>query len=371
MAILIEGVTVVVPIASLHARFPGGLSAFEQQAPNATYRSDGIVAGISFMVLADAWVFVRTLVRHGFVDPSATRSSDVAVVEQQDGFLAPCDWLNMDLTTCNLPDGSPFPAVIAWMGATRPTTFAAPDGWSPRTMVGIAEDDLENNYELVKVDRHPESRGAVVAYRHRETGRMAYVGRPALEGQPPDEGYAALRQMLATVMAMPNSRERSARAVELCDRAGALVEDTKGAERGPLMIHGIAARLASRWTIAERAFRRVTELWPEELDGWLELTWALATLDRTDGALAAAQRAVELRPDNPAALGNLASALLQNGRAKEALPVIHRALELDPSEWKNQQIRDSVQAAAAEPELEPADETEPKSPWYKRWFRRP
>jgi hypothetical protein len=140
MAILIEGVTVVVPIASLHARFPGGLSAFEQQAPNATYRSDGIVAGISFMVLADAWVFVRTLVRHGFVDPSATRSSDVAVVEQQDGFLAPCDWLNMDLTTCNLPDGSPFPAVIAWMGATRPTTFAAPDGWSPRTMVRIAEE---------------------------------------------------------------------------------------------------------------------------------------------------------------------------------------------------------------------------------------
>ena len=232
-------------------------------------------------------------------------------------------------------------------------------------------DCRRDDYELVKVDRHPEGRGAVVAYRHRETGRMAYVGRPALEGQPPDEGYAALRQMLATVMAMPNSRERSARAVELCDRAGALVEDTKGAERGPLMIHGIAARLASRWTIAERAFRRVTELWPEELDGWLELTWALATLDRTDGALAAAQRAVELRPDNPAALGNLASALLQNGRAKEALPVIHRALELDPSEWKNQQIRDSVQAAAAEPELEPADETEPKSPWYKRWFRRP
>ena len=180
MAILIEGVTVVVPVVSLHTRFPGGLSAFEQQAPNATYRSDGIVAGISFMVLADAWVFVRTLVGHGFVDPSATRSSDVAVVDQQAGFLAPCDWLNMDITTCNLPDGSPFPAVIVWMGATRPTTFAAPDGWSPRTMVRIADDDLEKNYELVKVDRHPEGRGAVVAYRHRETGRMG--SRPAGAG---------------------------------------------------------------------------------------------------------------------------------------------------------------------------------------------
>ena len=139
------------------------------------------------------------------------------------------------------------------------------------------------------------------------------------------------------------------------------------------MIHGIAARLASRWTVAERAFRRVTELWPEELDGWLELTWALATLDRPDGALAAAQRAVELRPDNPAALGNLASALLQNGRAKDALPVIHRALELDPSERKNQQIRDSVQAAATEPELElePADETDRSLPGISAGFADP
>ena len=166
---------------------------------------------------------------------------------------------------------------------------------------------------------------------------------------------------------MPSGRERSAVVAELCDRAAALVEETKGAERGPLMIHGVAARLANRWTVAERSFRRVTDLWPDELDGWLELTWALGTLDRADEAVVAAQRAADLCPESPAALGNLASALVQSGRAKEALPVIHRALELDPSDRKNRQIRDHVQAAGAEPE--PAPETEPDLPWYKRWFR--
>ncbi|HEU4891274.1 MAG TPA: tetratricopeptide repeat protein [Vicinamibacterales bacterium] len=129
----------------------------------------------------------------------------------------------------------------------------------------------------------------------------------------------------------------------------------------------VAARLAGRWTVAERAFRRVTDLWPEEMGGWLELTWALGTLDRTAEAVVAAQRAVDLSPDSPATLGNLASALVQNGRAKEALPLIRRAIELDPSNWKNQQIRNHVEAAAAEPTVAP--ETEPDASWYKRWFR--
>jgi Flp pilus assembly protein TadD len=188
-----------------------------------------------------------------------------------------------------------------------------------------------------------------------------------LEDHALNERYAALQQMLATVLSMRNTRERSAAAAELCDRAAALVEETKGAERGALMIQGIAARLANRWAVAERSFRRVTDLWPQELDGWLELTWALGTLERTGEALVAAQRAADLRPDSPAALGNLASALVQSGRAREALPVIHRALELDPSDWKNQQIRNHGEAAAAEPQLAP--ETEPAVPWYKRWFR--
>ena len=354
-------------VRSLNARFPGGLAAFEQHAPNSTYRSDGAIAAISFMVAADAWLFVRSLTAHGLGDPSTTPSPDVAVVAEHAGFLAPCDWLNIDLATFNLPDGRPFAAAMAWVGETRPTTFTAPAGWTPRTMKMIGEDDLRQNYELVKVDRSRESKGATVTYRHRETGQLVHIGRPALEGQAPDDGYVALQQTLAKAWSMPSGRERSAVVAELCDRAAALVEETKGAERGPLMIHGVAARLANRWTVAERSFRRVTDLWPDELDGWLELTLTLGTLGRADEAVVAAQRAADLGPESPAALGNLAGALTQAGRAKEALPVICRALELDPSDQKNQHLHDYVQRAAAE--AQPAPETEQHVAWYKRWFR--
>ena len=108
MAILIEGVTVVVPVASLHTRFPGGLSAFEEQAPNATFRSDGIVAGISFMVLADAWTFVRTLVRRGFVDPSSTHAD-----------------LDEHVTSSDLAGPRPHPAEEGPAAASRDTTPSA------------------------------------------------------------------------------------------------------------------------------------------------------------------------------------------------------------------------------------------------------
>lgn len=366
MAILLEGTTVVVAVGAINARFPGGHPAFERASPNSTYRSDGTIAGISFMVLADAWTFVRALTRHGLIDPSTAPSSDVAVIDQAAGFLAPCDWLTIDLTTFELPDRGVVSAAIAWAGETRPASFSAPPGWTPRVMQPVSEAELETAYELVKVERRPQSGGAVATYRHRQTGERLYIARPQIEGQTPHEGFAALQQMLATVMSAPISRTRADKIDELRARAAALVEETRGAERGPLMIQGIAARLARRWADAERTFRKVTELWPNHLDGWLELTWALASLDRPEEALAAAERGAAVNPESPAALGNVASALLQNGRANEALPIIDRALQLDPTNQLNQRLREHITEAAATPE--PAPEPAPSRPWYKRWL---
>jgi tetratricopeptide (TPR) repeat protein len=118
--------------------------------------------------------------------------------------------------------------------------------------------------------------------------------------------------------------------------------------------------------MAEQSFRMVTELRPDLLDGWLELTWALAKLDRLDDAEACAKRAVEIDGSSAAAFGNLASVMLQRGNAEEALPVITRGIALDPSDTKNQMILQQVQDA-----LRPAAEPETDVPWHKRWFRWP
>lgn len=82
---------------------------------------------------------------------------------------------------------TPFGATIAWKGNGEPDTFAAPAAWSAHAFDRIRQADLEQNYELVRIDRDSASGGAVEAYRHRETGRMVYIGRPSIASRDAQE----------------------------------------------------------------------------------------------------------------------------------------------------------------------------------------
>jgi len=364
MAVLIECTTVVIVKSSVERRFPGGLVGFQKQAPNSTSHSDGKLVAVSFMVPRDAQLFIGTLAEYGFANPWNSQSEDIVVVDPSAGLLTQCDWLRVDLRLFNGPDGKPFAATIAWLGDEEPTTFAVPERWLPGRIEQISQPELEENYELVKTDRHA-SGAAVLAYRHRETGRVVYIARTATPGgRDVQERYRSITQDLAKWMETPNSRERAAALAHLYDRATKMVEETGRMQPGPFLIQGIAARLAKRWTEAEPAFREVTELAPEQIEGWLELTWTLSSLGRLDEAETAARRAVGLQETNAAAHGNLATTLLRRDKPEEALAAIERALELDPSDAMNgkilHQVREALTVQAAERKA--------ALPWYKRWL---
>jgi len=379
MAVLVEGFSVLVAHSALEQRFPGGTTAYQQSAPNSTYRSDGKIAAISFMVIEDAKGYTTALTKYGFSDPWKSASKEVAVVDPSEGFLTQCDWLTLELRTIPDEEGRSFPVTLARLPGEEPvTSFSAPAGWRPRSgPEKVTQEDLEQNYEVVGVEERAEHgrNGAVVAYRHRQTGRMLYIGRPALP-HVGDVGsrYVALRDELFAAQEQHLSTARELRLAALYEQATALVNDTNQQEPGPLLLKGIAARLTRRRNEAVESFRKVTELVPQLLDGWLELTWALALLDRFEEAETAARQAAKLAPPSAAAYGNLATVLLQRGNPIEALAAITRAVELDPSDAKNQrilhQVRDAQRAAPAESESRP-ESTAPGggSPWYKRWFR--
>jgi Flp pilus assembly protein TadD len=86
---------------------------------------------------------------------------------------------------------------------------------------------------------------------------------------------------------------------------------------------------------------------PEYLDGWLELTWALASLRRFEEAESAARKAVELAPDRADALGNLAAVLLEQGRLDEARQLAKKALMADPADAKSKAVFAAVKKALA------------------------
>ena len=230
MAVLVECISVLVTHSALEQRFPGGATAYQQSAPNSTYRSDGKIAGISFMVIEDARAYTTALTKYGFSDPWSGASQEVAVVDPSEGFLTQCDWLTLDLRTIPDEEGRSFPVTLACQPGEEPvTSFSAPAGWRPRSgPEKVTQQDLEQNYQVVGVEERAERRGgAVVAYRHRQTGRMLYVGRPALPHVVDiQKRYVALRDELFAAQQQHLSKARELRlgtlyeqATEVCRRS--------------------------------------------------------------------------------------------------------------------------------------------------------
>jgi hypothetical protein len=93
MAVLVEAITVVIRRDALDAKFPGGFTAFKQQAPFLVSRdtlvTDGELVGISFMIPADVQCFCDDTGRIGFSSPG--EPVDLVVVDQHAGPTVPCE----------------------------------------------------------------------------------------------------------------------------------------------------------------------------------------------------------------------------------------------------------------------------------------
>jgi tetratricopeptide (TPR) repeat protein len=162
------------------------------------------------------------------------------------------------------------------------------------------------------------------------------------------ERFSSLVDELTRLGAIENapSGDHQGDVASCYQRAKQLVKDTQAGEPGPLQLQGIAARLLKRWDEAASLFRRVTELRPEYLAGWLELTWALASLRRFEEAERAARTAVALDPEGAGTLSNLAAVLLEQGKIDEAGVMAEKALRLHPADAKNRAVLAAIERAA-------------------------
>lgn len=97
---------------------------------------------------------------------------------------------------------------------------------------------------------------------------------------------------------------------------------------------GVAARLAGEWREAAARFEATTSAMPTVEAGWLELTWAKAILRDLDGALTAAQSALE-HGDSAAAWSNLAAVRMERGEKDQARAALDKALAKEGGDdWK-------------------------------------
>jgi len=356
MGVLIECVNVVIRNAAVTARVAGGIPEFERQCLNGTFCTDGEICRIGFMSMSDAKAYIETLERLGFLGPTPEGSREVALVSQSAGFDFPCDWL--EVGRVELGDGQS--AEVAWVHGTELSKLVAPPHWKPGNMRRIPTKELRE-LEFLGTNE------CVDVFRDKAKGENVYVGRTQ-KGAPPahlsnamvQERFSSLADELTRLGAFENAAAGDHRGdlASLYQRAKQLVVDTQEAEPGPLQFQGIAARLLEQWEEAALLFCRVTEMRPKYLDGWLELTWALASLRRFDEAERAARNAVELAPDRADALGNLAAVLLEQGKLDDARQVAQKAVMADPADQRNKAVLAAVNRMVSR-----------RRPWWRRLLR--
>lgn len=174
MAVLIEAISVVVRVASIHDAFAGGWSAFEELIPNATLCCDNEIARVGFMVPADAESFINKLESKGLRFIVDGESVHIVVMEQNRGPMAKCTWAefgHIDL------DGNPDHRIAACrlIDSGEPQLFT-PAGWE-------YESSLSQTYGFVPEGLSEKSltflrrEGGVDVYLNAMTGKEVFIGR--------------------------------------------------------------------------------------------------------------------------------------------------------------------------------------------------
>lgn len=127
MAVLVEMISVILHAQAVKDKYPGGLPALERDPPNFTLCSDGELVRVGFMSPRDTEIFIQDLEKHGFIYQQDGDAADLVVVDQLQGPLLPCSWVEFGYVEFN---GDPPRRITACRAAGSPNqNFHVPDGW--------------------------------------------------------------------------------------------------------------------------------------------------------------------------------------------------------------------------------------------------
>ncbi len=174
MAVLVEGISVIIRADALDGRFPGGWKAFRESAPNQTFCADGELVRVGFMSPADVEAFVRALSKHDISYVFEGKARDLVVVDQMRGPMVACDWIEFGHVSL---DGNPDRRVAACQRVgSSSRQVVMPEGWSFET-------SLSTSYGLVPTEhadgslRFLRHEDGIDVYLNELTGKEVFVGR--------------------------------------------------------------------------------------------------------------------------------------------------------------------------------------------------
>lgn len=175
MAVLIEGISVVVRCRSVVEKFAGGAANFKRSIPNGTLRSDGELACVTFMTPSDARVYIERLCGVGLVHRGDDgRAVDLVVVDQNQGPVTLCEWLDFGHADW---DGDPTQVVaVCCARPTKSSAIVVPEGW-------VYSSSLTANHRFVEGGSIPpnlsvaRSENGIDVLVDKDSGREYFVRR--------------------------------------------------------------------------------------------------------------------------------------------------------------------------------------------------
>jgi len=173
MAILIEGISVVIRAEALLKKYRGGWNAFLAIVPNNTLCSDNELTRVGFMTPQDVGAFVNKLEQAGLEFLRSGNAVDLVVVDQLRGSTTPCNWI--EFGHINMGANGNKVAACRLTGSQL-MQIVTPDGWKYEGSLSashgfVANEDVNKNLEFLR------SENGVDVYLDKNTGKEVYVGR--------------------------------------------------------------------------------------------------------------------------------------------------------------------------------------------------
>ena len=179
MAVLVEGISVVVSCAAISRSHSGGLAQFQYELPNKSFCADGELACVRFMTPIDVHAYVKQLESRGLSHVRASAAAaDLVIVDQLTGFRADCDWAEFGMTSLK---GDPqFPIAVCRALPSSVQQVSTPLGWTFETSLS-AHGRFAPGNQLPPAVKFLRREAGIDVYLDETTGQELFVGR----AQPP------------------------------------------------------------------------------------------------------------------------------------------------------------------------------------------
>lgn len=94
MAVIAEGISVIIKASSITSKYPGGWKSFKDAVPNSTLCADSEIVRVGFKSPEDVESFVREMEKCGLAYLHEGKAEDLVVVDQIKGPMVVCDWID-------------------------------------------------------------------------------------------------------------------------------------------------------------------------------------------------------------------------------------------------------------------------------------